>query len=53
MPRMSILEGEEKMEFDSPPLFNSAERKRFSRHRRKCRAFWIRLGLLRTRCGFC
>ena len=29
MPRMSILEGEEQLEFDSPPLFNSAERKRF------------------------
>jgi hypothetical protein len=26
---MSILNGDEKSEFDSPPLFNSAERKRF------------------------
>ncbi len=29
MPRMSILEGEEKCDFDSVPLFTSTERKRF------------------------
>ena len=29
MPRMSVIDGDEKLEFDSPPLFNSAERKRF------------------------
>lgn len=29
MPRTSILKGEERLEFESPPLLNSAERKRF------------------------
>ena len=29
MPRMRILEGEEKCAFDSVPLFTSTERKRF------------------------
>lgn len=29
MPRMSILDGEEKFDFDSVPLFTSIERKRF------------------------
>ena len=29
MPRMSILNAEEKQEFDSPPEFNSVERKQY------------------------